>query len=168
MTDRLRIRPGVAADAALIAQLVDQLNADQGEETGHVTAEAVRRDGFGARPEFLVLLAELDGAPVGYALFHPTWSTEVGERGYYLYDLYVRDAARGHGVGRALMVAVAHAAAADGRSFLWWSSKAWNTAAQAFYGRLGAVEEAGKTHALYGEPLAALLREPDPRLQLTP
>ena len=37
-----------------------------------------------------MLLAELDGGPVGYALYHPTWSTEVGERGLYLYDLYVR------------------------------------------------------------------------------
>lgn len=168
MSDGLRIRAGVEADAPSIAQLIDELNADQGEETGHVTAEAVRRDGFGERPEFLVLLAELDGEPVGYALFHPTWSTEVGERGYYLYDLYVRGSARGHGVGRALMVGLAHAAAADGRSFLWWSSKAWNTAAQAFYGRLGAVEEAGKSHALYGDPLLALLREPDPRRQRNP
>lgn len=168
MADGLRIRAGVEADAPLIAQLIDELNADQGEETGHVTAAAVRRDGFGKRPEFLVLLAELDGEPVGYALFHPTWSTEVGERGYYLYDLYVRGSARGHGVGRALMVALAHAAAADGRSFLWWSSKAWNTAAQAFYGRLGAVEEAGKSHALDGDPLLALLREPDPRRQQPP
>lgn len=168
MSDGLRIRAGVEADAPLIAQLIDELNADQGEETGHVTAAAVRRDGFGERPEFLVLLAELDGEPVGYALFHPTWSTEVGARGYYLYDLYVRGSARGHGVGRALMVALAHAAAADGRSFLWWSSKAWNTAAQAFYGRLGALEEAGKSHALDGDPLLALLREPDPRRQRPP
>ena len=163
MSDRLRIRPATAADAAMLAKLIDELNAHQGEETGLVTAEAVRRDGFGAVPEFRVLLAELDGMPVGYALFHSSWSTEVGERGFYLYDLYVRAAARGHGAGRALMVAVAHQARAEGRSFLWWNSKEWNKEAQDFYRRLGGIEETVKAHALYGEPLAALLAEPDPR-----
>ena len=93
----------------------------------------MRRDGFGAHPEFGVLLAELDGGPVGYALYHPSWSTEVGERGFYIYDLYVRAGARGHGVGRALMAALAARAKAEGRTFLWWSSKAWNREAQAFY-----------------------------------
>ena len=73
--------PGRPDDAELLATLIEELNAHQREPTGHVTAEAVRRDGFGAAPEFQVLLAELDGDVVGYALYHPSWSTEVGERG---------------------------------------------------------------------------------------
>lgn len=163
MAKGLRIRPATAADAATLAQLIDELNANQGEAVGQVTAEAVRRDGFGAVPEFAALLAELDGAPLGYALYNPTWSTEDGARGLYLYDLYVRDAARGRGVGRALMVALAHLAHADGRSFLWWNSKDWNRPAQDFYRKLGAAEETVRAHVLAGESLATLLAEPDPR-----
>jgi GNAT superfamily N-acetyltransferase len=124
-----------------------------------VTAEAVRRDGFGEHPEFRVLLAELGGEPVGYALFHPSWSTEVGERGFYLYDLYVREAGRGCGVGRALMRALARLAKEEGRTFLWWSSKEWNKEAQAFYARLNAIEEPVRAHALFGEALQALAAE---------
>ena len=74
MDGRLRVRLATAADAALLAALIDELNEDQKEETGRVSAEAIRRGGFGARPEFRVLLADLDGAPAGYALFHPSWS----------------------------------------------------------------------------------------------
>ncbi|MEK0084816.1 N-acetyltransferase family protein [Benzoatithermus flavus] len=156
MTAGLVVRRAVEADAPLIAQMIDELNRHQGEETGHVTAEAVRRDGFGARPEFGVLIAELDGKPAGYALFHPTWSTEVGERGFYLYDLYVRDSARGHGVGRALMRALARAAKEEGRTFLWWNSKAWNEEARAFYRTLGGIEEEVRAHALFGEAFERL------------
>ena len=159
MSENLRIRLATAADAAVVAALIEELNEHQGEEQGHVTAAAVARDGFGAHPEFRVLLAEHDGAPLGYALFHPSWSTEVGEPGLYVYDLYVRASARGHGVGRALMVALVHLARAEGRSFLWWNSKEWNREAQAFYRGLGAIEETVKAHALFGEPFEALLRE---------
>jgi GNAT superfamily N-acetyltransferase len=156
MTPGLVVRRAVEADVPLIAELIDELNRHQGEETGHVTAEAVRRDGFGPRPEFGVLLAELDGTPAGYALFHPSWSTEVGERGFYLYDLYVRDSARGHGVGRALMQALARAAREEGRSFLWWNSKLWNEDARAFYRTLGGIEEETRAHALFGEAFEKL------------
>lgn len=160
---RLRVRLATADDAVQLAALIDELNEDQQEETGRVSAETIRRDGFGPRPEFRVLLAELDGAPAGYALFHPSWSTEVGEPGLYLYDLYVRGPARGHGVARALMVALARLARDEGRTFLWWSSKVWNTGAQAFYRKLGATEETVKAHALFGEAFVALAEEPDPR-----
>ena len=152
----LQIRPAVAADAPMVQQLIEELNAHQQQPLGHVTTDAVLRDGFSGRPEFKVLLAELGGAPVGYVLYHPSWSTEVGEPGLYLYDVYVRDSARGHGVGRALMAAVAAIAKAEGRTFLWWCSKPWNRDAQSFYAKLGAIEEPIKAHAIFGEAFDAL------------
>jgi GNAT superfamily N-acetyltransferase len=155
----LRVRPATVADAELLARLIEELNADQGEEGGHVDAAAVRRAGFGPTPEFRALLAEIDGEPVGYALFHPSWSTEYALAGLYVYDLYVREAARGRGVGRELVAALAALAKAEGRSFLWWNSKADNLRAHAFYRRLGAIEEAVKAHALFGAPFEALAGE---------
>ena len=152
----LRIRRAGADDAPLVTRLIEELNAHQHEPLGLVTEEAVRDHGFGEAPEFAVLLAELEGATVGYALFHPTWSTEVGERGIYVYDLFVRDSARGRGVGRALMAAVAGIAKAEGRAFLWWCSKPWNRDAQAFYAGLGAIEEDIKAHAIFGDPFERL------------
>ena len=45
------------------------------------------------------------------------------------------------------MAAVAAAAKAEGRTFLWWCSKEWNREAQAFYAGLGAIEETVQAHA---------------------
>ena len=159
MRDGLVVRLAVEADAPVLTVMIDELNAHQGEETGHITVEAVQRDGFGPHPEFRVFLAELNGEPVGYALFHPTWSTEYGVRGFYLYDLYVREAGRGQGAGRAMMAALARLAQQEGRTFLWWCSKPWNQDAQAFYGRLNAIEEPNRAHALFGDAFAALAAE---------
>jgi GNAT superfamily N-acetyltransferase len=156
LAEGLRIRLAAAADAGMLAELIEELNADQGEEVGHVAAEAVRRDGFGPSPEFRALLAERDGRPVGYALFHPSWSTEHAVAGFYVYDLYVRAAARGRGVGRSLLAAVAALAKAEGRSFLWWNSKEGNARAQAFYRDVGATEETVKAHALFGPAFDAM------------
>jgi GNAT superfamily N-acetyltransferase len=161
MTGELRIRLATREDAALVAAMVEELNAHQKDPTGSVTAEAVLRDGFGERPEFEALLVEIGGEPVGYALYHPSWSTEVGEPGFFLYDLYVRDAARGRGAGRALMAALARLAKERGRTFLWWCSKPWNHEAQAFYRALGAIEEPVQAHALLGDAFRALASEAD-------
>jgi GNAT superfamily N-acetyltransferase len=155
----LTVRLATAADADAVAALADELNADQGEDTGRFTADTIRREGFGTNPEFRILLAEEGGVVLGYALFHPTFATEFGERGLFLYDLLVTSRARGKGAGRALMAALAALAKAEGRTFLWWTSKARNTAAQAFYRRLGAVEEDVKAHALFDDAFDRLAAE---------
>ena len=47
----------------------------------------------------------------------------------------------------------------EGRGFLWWSTKAGNEAARAFYARLGAEEEGSRSHALVGEAFELLATE---------
>lgn len=150
---RPRVRPATAADAEALAGLVRALNEHQGEPTEHTTAATLVRDGLGRESaDFRVLLAEVDG-PVGYALFMVSYSTEWAQRGLYLYDLFVVEAARGQGVGTALLAALARLALAEGRTFLWWNSKSWNDEARAMYRKLGAEEEDIRVHVLAGEPL---------------
>ncbi len=102
-----------------------------------VTAEDIRRYGFGDRPAFECLIAELDGRPVGFALFFANFSTWEGRPGIYLEDLYVDEAARGHGVGRDLMAALARQVVERGGERLDFSVLDWNPARR-FYGRVGA------------------------------
>ena len=156
------VRLATPADADAVARLSDELNAGQGEPTGLFPAELIRREGFGPAPEFRILLAERGGEALGYALFHPTFATEFGQRGLFLYDLLVTGRARGRGVGRALVAGLAALARAEGRSFLWWCSRAWNREAQAFYARLGAIEEEVKAHAVFGEAFDRLVEEAPP------
>ena len=78
-------------------------------------------------------LAVVDGAPMGFAihLHHP--STWVAGDDCYLEDLFVTDAARGHGLGRALIDDLAVIARARGWHRLYWHTDAGNTRARALY-----------------------------------
>ncbi len=130
------IRPAMPGDAAAIAALAEQLRALLGDPAGHLTAERIIEHGFGPSPEFSVLVAERDGGLIGYALFLDAYEPAYAARGVYLADLFVAAAARGTGVGRALVAAVGEAAVARGRTFVWWVAQERNAQALAFYRRL--------------------------------
>jgi len=77
-----------------------------------------------------------DGVLIGivhYLLHRSFWT--VGNY-CYLQDLFVADAARGKGAGRALILAVEKAARAAGASRVYWLTKEDNHAARALYDTL--------------------------------
>ena len=87
--------------------------------------------------DFHARLACLDGRPVGlvHFLFHRhCWRIE---NVCYLQDLYAEPAARGIGVGRALIEAVYAAADAAGAPRVYWLTRAGNAPARALYDRVG-------------------------------
>ena len=89
------------------------------------------------------LVAELDGRVEGIALFYETpSSTFRGRPALYLEDLVVSEAARGKGVGEALMASLAREVVARGALRLEWSVLDWNVHAIRFYERLGAEHPA--------------------------
>ena len=98
------------------------------------------RDGFGDRAAFAGLVAELDGQIVGYALYHDGYETDRGRRLVHLIDLYVQEASRHRGVGRALMCRVAELGRERGAEIMLWSVYKPNALASAFYERLGASD----------------------------
>jgi len=156
----LAIRPATAADSATILAFIRDL-ADYEKLPGEVVAdeEAIRTTLFGARPAAEVLIAELAGAPVGFALWFPSYSTFLAKPGLYLEDLFVQPAARGRGVGRALMSALAQIAVQRGYGRFEWSVLDWNEPALRFYRSLGAKPHAGWTvQRLTGAPLAELAK----------
>lgn len=93
---------------------------------------------FGPRPMAEVLIAELDGAAVAFALFFHNFSTFEGRPGLYLEDLFVAPEARGQGVGKALLVRLAQLAVERDCARLEWWVLDWNTPAIEFYTSLGA------------------------------
>jgi GNAT superfamily N-acetyltransferase len=112
---------------------------------------------FGARPVAECVLAEVDGTAVGLALFFTNYSTWTGKPGLYLEDLFVEPHARGHGLGKALLVHLARLAVARGCGRFEWSVLDWNQPAIDFYGALGARPMAEWTvMRLDGDALARL------------
>ena len=123
------------------------------------TAADFLRDCFEDKPRCEVLIGEVDGAVGGFALFFHNYSTWLGRAGLYIEDLYVREAARGAGLGRLLLAAVARLAVERGCRRLDLSVLHWNPARQ-FYERLGFRELSDwRPYRLSGEALIRLARE---------
>lgn len=139
----IQIRPAREEDCAQILQLVKELATfEELSDQVRATEEDLRRDGFGPSPRFECLLAETqeDGKPsptaVGFALFFHNYSTFAGRAGLYLEDIYIREAARGQGVGRQLLARLAAIACERDCPRLDLSVLHWNPA-RSFYEKLG-------------------------------
>ena len=154
----VNIRPATPADAPLIAELVRELAAyERLEHEACATAEDFVAALSGPAPRVFCDIAELDGDPVGLALWFYSFSTFVGRHGIYLEDLFVRPQARGSGAGRALLARLARRCREENLGRLEWSVLDWNEPALGFYRALGAEGMDGWTvHRLAGPALAAL------------
>jgi GNAT superfamily N-acetyltransferase len=135
----LAIRPGSPADLPLIAELIRAL-ADYEKLADEVRFDEATLGAklFGARPYAEVLIGEVDGAPMGFALFFHNFSTFEGRPGIYLEDLFVRPEARGCGLGKALLAELARLAVERDCARLEWWVLDWNAPAIGFYASLGA------------------------------
>jgi GNAT superfamily N-acetyltransferase len=156
----LQLRRATAADVPEILALVKDLAVYEREPHAVVASEAdYLRDGFGPSPRFFVELASWDGAVVGFALWYFNWSTWRGRPGLHLEDLFVRPAARGRGIGKALLTHLARRALAEGCARFQWQVLDWNTPAIGFYEGLGALAlRAWVPMRVEGEALERLAR----------
>ena len=135
----LNIRPATRADAPTIASLVREL-ADYEKllDEAKATPEDFLRELESPNPVIHVLIAEWNGTPAGFALYFFNFSTFVGRPGLYLEDLFVRPAQRKHGIGRALLRALAGIAKERGCGRMEWAVLDWNQPALRFYQSLDA------------------------------
>lgn len=154
----LRLRPATRDDAGAIVQLIRELAEYEKEPQSAVATEAdILRDGFGERPLFHVVMAEWDGAVVGFAFYFFNYSTWHGRPGLYLEDLFVRPSHRGKGIGKALLVHLARIALRENCTRFVWQVLDWNAPAIEFYEALGArVMREWLTMRVTGEELRRL------------
>jgi GNAT superfamily N-acetyltransferase len=154
----LSIRPATRADLSLIAQFIRDLA--EYEKLAHEVRfdEAALGDRlFGKRPYAEVLIGEIDDIPQGFALFFHNFSTFEGKPGVYLEDLFVRPEARGSGLGKALLAALARIAIERDCARLEWWVLDWNDPAIQFYKSLKAKPmDEWTTYRLDGDALVSL------------
>ncbi len=133
----VRVRRARRADVPAVVEMARALAVWLGNKTPTITAEKLARNAFGAKRWCSCLVATLSGAPVGYAIYCPTFEGHIGNRQIYLSDLFVRPEARGSGAGRALMKAVARAALENDCVAVTWELSNENALAREFYENLG-------------------------------
>jgi GNAT superfamily N-acetyltransferase len=155
---RVELRPARLEDVDLIHALIVALAEYEREPDAVVgTPAMLRRWLFGDAPAAEAVIAEADGIPAGFALFHGTFSTWECAPGIWLEDLFVLPEQRRHGVGQLLLAHVARVAIERGYTRLGWAALDWNEMALGFYRKLGAdVLGEWKMHRLSGETLRAV------------
>jgi GNAT superfamily N-acetyltransferase len=135
----ISIRPATPADLPLIAAFIRELAEYEGLlDAVHFDETVMGEKLFGARPYAEVVIGEISGEAQGFALFFHNFSTFEGRPGIYLEDLFVRPAARGSGLGKALLYHLAKLAVDRDCARLEWSVLDWNAPAIGFYKKLGA------------------------------
>ncbi|NOT88598.1 MAG: GNAT family N-acetyltransferase [Lysobacter sp.] len=133
------LREATEADVEALHRLIVAI-AEHHDQRQYVfvTVEDLRRDGFGTVPKFGAVLAEVDGALVGYASYTWNYAIWLGSAYMNIDDVYVSASHRGLGIGEALMHRLQQVCAARGLHRMKWEVEPDNIAAIRFYERLGA------------------------------
>lgn len=140
MRSDVEVRRATVADVEPVAELFSMYREFYGQASNVDAAAGFLRDRLAAR-EAIVFVAEAADAAVGFAQVYPTFGSIELRRAWRLNDLYVRENARGAGVGRTLMHAVADAASAAGAAWLDLETARDNRVAQRLYEREGYVRD---------------------------
>lgn len=134
----LIIRHAIKSDAAVICKYIRDLAAYENElQYVHVTPERLEEHMFdkgGAK----ALIAEVDSKPVGFALYHHSFSTFLGKPGIALVDLFIEPEHRNRGYGKSVLSRLAKIAADEGCERLEWWVHDWNQDAAKRYVSWGA------------------------------
>ncbi|MDR7118342.1 GNAT family N-acetyltransferase [Caulobacter sp. BE254] len=158
VTTQVSVRPAVAADGDLILRFIRDLAAyEKLLDDVRATRDDITVALFGDNPKAFCDIAEIDGRPVGFALWFYNFSTFVGRHGIYLEDLFVQPEARGSGAGKALLANLARRCVDENLGRLEWAVLDWNAPSIAFYDSLGAAAmDEWIVRRMTGEALARL------------
>lgn len=154
----LQVRRAEPRDVSRILALIVALAVYEREpDAVKATETSLAETLFGDGAEVFAHVAEIDGRVEGVALWFRTYSTWTGRPSLYLEDLFVSEAARGSGAGKALLTALAQEALAQGCARMDWAVLDWNDSAKSFYTAMGARRSTGwEPWRIEGDALAKL------------
>jgi len=158
MSTAFTLRPTTPSDIpALHALMRDFAAYEKLEHRFKITQSRLHEALFTPNPPLHSIMAEADGAPIGFAIWFFLFGTFSGERGLFVEDVYVQQTHRGQGIGLALFRHMARVAQEHGCTGMDWSVLDWNTPAIEFYRRIGAKPiEGWIPQSLNGDAFIAL------------
>ena len=152
------IREANLNDSGTILKFIKELaRYEKAEHEVLATEQSIKDSIFSEMSSTKAIMCEKDGNPVGFAVYFFNYSTWLGKHGLYLEDLYVSQAERGSGAGKALLKYLAKIAIANNCGRFEWSVLDWNKPAIDFYESIGAKpKNEWIGYQLTGENLIAL------------
>ena len=135
----IKIREAELADLETILNFIGQKSEfDGAKKLLSATTEKLQQALFSESPVVRVVLAEVAGTAVGFAMFYATYSSLLTQPCLWLDDLFVQAPMRGMGVGTALLKHLAQIAESTNCGRIEWTVNAKNAPGVAFYEKQGA------------------------------
>lgn len=122
----------------LLALLRAKAEFDGNVQSFVATTDSLRAALFSESPMAKAIVAVESGSVVGMATFYATFSSFIAKPCIWLDDLYVYEAHRSNGVGRALVKYLSALAHEQGCGRIDWVVATNNNQGRKFYARLGA------------------------------
>lgn len=135
------IRDGEKKDIPVIFKFIRDLAIYENAEHEVLASEKdIEKTLFNKEIPTKSLICEIDGTPIGFAVYFYNYSTWLGKHGIYLEDLYIDPKFRGMGYGKKLIKKVAKIAVNNGCDRFQWSCLDWNKPSLDFYNSIGAEQ----------------------------
>ena len=133
------IRKAEKKDSKAIHNLIKELAIFEKEpDSVKISDLEIKNHGFGSKPLFDCIVAEINLKVIGMALYYPRYSTWRGPT-FHLEDLIVSEKYKGKGIGTKLYSAFIRQSYNSGVQRIEWNVLNWNTPAVNFYKNSGAT-----------------------------
>jgi GNAT superfamily N-acetyltransferase len=132
------IRYAQTKDVPIVLDFIRRLAEYEKLSSQVVATEDVLMDSLFIKHQADVIIGELKGKPVAFALFFHNFSTFLGKANLYLEDLFVDERCRGLGLGKIMFSCLARIAVDRGCERLDWWCLDWNESSISFYKSMGA------------------------------
>ena len=139
MKIQARIRFADPKDIDAIIQLCQaHAHFEKAEYNPEGKAKLLAQGIFSEQPKLYCLVVESDGVLIGYATYMKQYATWDAEQYVYMDCLYLKEFARGLGIGEKLMRRIQSESQKLGCSHIQWQTPDFNVRAIKFYNRIGA------------------------------
>jgi len=136
----ITIREATPKDSQTIFDFIMELAIyEKAPNEVKTTVSEIEKSLFSSNATVKALICEENGVAIGFAVYFYNYSTWLGKKGIYLEDLYVSEAKRKRGAGKALLKYLAQKAVEENCGRFEWSCLDWNTPSREFYESFGAV-----------------------------
>lgn len=137
--ENLKIRETTEEDCSLILSLIKEIAEYEKMSDQVVATEESLKESIFRNKRAEVVILELNGEAVGYALYFYNYSTFIGKSGLYLEDIFIKKEARGKGIGKEVFKFLVKKAKEEGCKRMEWTCLNWNEPSIKFYKSLGAT-----------------------------
>lgn len=149
MNENFTVRKATENDISLIENLIKGLATYEKRPQDMTATQEDLRYLLFEKNIAAALIAELNGEPVGYAIYYPVFASFAAKAGVHIEDLFLKLEKRRNGLGTKFFSEVEKFVKQDGFSYIEWSCLDWNEPAINFYNKIGAEEEHGRRYFSY-------------------